>query len=122
MENLPPLASGPTEGVERPQPEDFEGLWRRYGKLVFALCLRMTRNEAEAQDLMQEAFVRLFQKLDTFRGESVGNSKSRLHRARRRLRKLLAQCSPRRARAGRLPAGEVQAARRAMPGGAWVAA
>jgi RNA polymerase sigma-70 factor (ECF subfamily) len=30
----------------------------------------MTRNDADAQDLMQDAFLHLFQKLDTFRGES----------------------------------------------------
>jgi RNA polymerase sigma factor (sigma-70 family) len=31
----------------------------------------MTRDEAEEQDLMQEAFMQLFQKLNTFQGEST---------------------------------------------------
>lgn len=59
-----------TEGVERPDIEDFEGIYRRYSKRVYSLCLRMSGNEAEAQDLTQEAFLHLFRKLDTFRGES----------------------------------------------------
>lgn len=71
VENFPQFASGPTEGVKLPKLEDFEGIYRRYSKLVFAICLRMTRDEAEAQDLMQEAFIQLLQKLGTFRGESA---------------------------------------------------
>ncbi len=195
-----------------PQPQDFEGIYRRYSKLVFAICLRMTRDEAEAQDLMQEAFIQLLQKLGTFRGESafstwlyrlvvnvvlmefrrkrrrgeesleglqdpqhqpgrplpvisapdrnllgvidgvslqralaqlpqgcrrvfvlhdiegyehheiaeivacsIGNTKSQLHRARLRLRKLLARRSPRGGWAGPLSAGEDQVARCSMP-------
>jgi RNA polymerase sigma-70 factor (ECF subfamily) len=64
-------ASGRTEGVERPKLQDFEGIYRRYNKRVYSLCLRMTCNEADAQDLTQEAFLQLFRKLDTFRGESA---------------------------------------------------
>ena len=212
VENFPQFASGPTESVKLPKPEDFEGIYRRYSKFVFAICLRMTRDEAEAQDLMQEAFIQLLQKLGTFRGESafttwlyrlvvnvvlmelrrkrrrreesleglqdlqdqprrpllvisapdknllgvidnvslqralaqlpqgcrrvfvlhdiagyehheiaeifacsVGNTKSQLHKARLRLRKLLAHRPRRRNWAGLLRAGEDQAVRRSMP-------
>ena len=218
VHSSPLIASGRTEGVERPRPEDFEGIYRQYSKRVYSLCLRMTRNEAEAQDLTQEAFLQLFRKLDTFRGESafytwlyrlavnvvlmylrrkqrlmetslegsaeadssagippreipapdnhllgvidkvsleqalkklplgyriafvlhdiegyehreiaemvacsVGNSKSQLHRARLRLRQLLARGTGRRAWAGAVPAGEVLAARRSMPANALAA-
>src|SRR5207245_8864222 len=34
-------------------------------------CLRMTANTAEAEDLTQEAFLQLFRKIGTFRGESA---------------------------------------------------
>jgi len=35
------------------------------------LCLRMVKNTAEAEDLAQEAFLQLFRKIATFRGESA---------------------------------------------------
>jgi len=38
---------------------------------VYALCLRMVGNPADAEDLMQEAFLQLFRKIGTFRGESA---------------------------------------------------
>ena len=57
-------------GVEPQNLEDFEGVYRQSSKRVHSLCLRMTGNEAEAQDLTQEAFLHLFRKLDTFRGDS----------------------------------------------------
>ena len=48
----------------------FEQLYRRYSGRVFALCLRMVKNEKEAEDLTQEAFLMLFRKIHTFRGEA----------------------------------------------------
>ena len=38
---------------------------------IYSLCLRMTSNTAEAEDLTQEAFLQLFRKISTFRGESA---------------------------------------------------
>ena len=49
----------------------FESLYRRYNRRVYALCLRMTKNQADAEDLTQEAFLQVFRKIQTFRGESV---------------------------------------------------
>ncbi|MGC2194122.1 MAG: RNA polymerase sigma factor, partial [Terriglobales bacterium] len=37
----------------------------------YAVCLRMTNNLADADDLAQEAFIQSFRKLATFRGESA---------------------------------------------------
>jgi RNA polymerase sigma-70 factor, ECF subfamily len=48
----------------------FEQLYRRYCGRVYALCLRMLKNDSEAEDLTQEAFLLLFRKIHTFRGES----------------------------------------------------
>ncbi len=48
----------------------FEELYRRYHRRVYSLCLRMTRNVSESEDLTQSVFVQLFRKLKTFRGES----------------------------------------------------
>lgn len=48
----------------------FEALYRRTCPLVFALCLRMAASRTQAEDLAQEAFVRAWQKLGSFRGEA----------------------------------------------------
>jgi RNA polymerase sigma-70 factor (ECF subfamily) len=38
---------------------------------VYTLCLRITKNSAEAEDLTQEVFLQLFRKVATFRGDSA---------------------------------------------------
>src|ERR1700693_3054332 len=48
----------------------FERIYRLHSRRVYALCLRMVSNPAEAEDLTQEAFLQLFRKIGTFRGES----------------------------------------------------
>lgn len=48
----------------------FEGLYRRHAGRVHALCRRLTRHPADAEDLTQEVFVRAWQKIDTFEGRS----------------------------------------------------
>jgi RNA polymerase sigma-70 factor, ECF subfamily len=50
--------------------EAFERIYRRYHLRVYSLCLRMTRNVAQAEDLTQDVFIQLFRKLKTFRGEA----------------------------------------------------
>lgn len=49
----------------------FEHLYQLHNRRVYALCLRMVGNPADAEDLMQEAFLQLFRKIGTFRGESA---------------------------------------------------
>jgi len=48
----------------------FEYLYKTNCRRVYSVCLRMTRNPAEAEDLTQQAFLQLFRKIGTFRGES----------------------------------------------------
>ena len=50
--------------------EAFEQVYRRYHRRVFQLCLHMTRNVTESEDLTQDVFVQLFRKICTFRGEA----------------------------------------------------
>lgn len=52
----------------------FEYIYRRHCRRVYALCLRLARNPVEAEDLTQEAFLQLFRKIHTFRGESAFSS------------------------------------------------
>jgi RNA polymerase sigma-70 factor (ECF subfamily) len=49
----------------------FEGLYRLHVGRVFALCRRMTGEAGLAEDLTQEAFVRAWRNLASFRGESA---------------------------------------------------
>lgn len=63
-----------TEIIERASGGDaaaFECLYQSHGKRVYAICLRMLGNTTDAEDLTQEAFLLLFRKLHTFRGESA---------------------------------------------------
>jgi RNA polymerase sigma-70 factor (ECF subfamily) len=49
----------------------FERLYRTYGQRIFALCLRMCGDRGLAEELVQDVFVRAWQKLDTFRGDAA---------------------------------------------------
>jgi len=49
----------------------FEELYVRHNRRVYSLCLRMTGNTAEAEDLTQESFIQLFRKIGSFRGDSA---------------------------------------------------
>src|SRR5213082_1944704 len=49
----------------------FEFLYHMHSRRVYALCLRMVNNPPDAEALMQEAFLQLFRKIGTFRGESA---------------------------------------------------
>jgi RNA polymerase sigma-70 factor (ECF subfamily) len=63
-----------TEAIRLAQEGDaaaFERIFRWYSRRVYSLCLRMVRNTSEAEDLTQEAFLQLFRKIHTFRGEST---------------------------------------------------
>lgn len=49
----------------------FATLFYNHRPRVYSLCLRMTNNTAEAEDLTQDAFLQVFRKLSTFRGDSA---------------------------------------------------
>ena len=61
------------EAIKQAQAGDaaaFEFLYKAHCRRVYSLCLRMIKNPAEAEDLTQQAFLQLFRKISTFRGES----------------------------------------------------
>jgi RNA polymerase sigma-70 factor, ECF subfamily len=49
----------------------FGALFEAHKKRVYALCLRMTGDIAEAEDLTQDAFIQVFRKIEAFRGDSA---------------------------------------------------
>ncbi len=51
--------------------EAFEEIYRKSVGRVYGLCLRMCGNPSLAEELTQEAFIRAWQKLPSFRGESA---------------------------------------------------
>ena len=62
------------ELVKRAQqgdPDAFASLFHQHKARLYSVCLRMTNNTAEAEDLTQDAFLQVFRKLATFRGDSA---------------------------------------------------
>jgi RNA polymerase sigma-70 factor, ECF subfamily len=60
--------------IRRAQEGDAEAfgiLFQKHKTRVYALCLRMTRNTAEAEDLTQDAFLHVFRKIAAFRADSA---------------------------------------------------
>ena len=49
----------------------FEIIYQRYHRRTYSLCLRMSNNQTEAEDLTQEVFIQLFRKAGSFRGDSA---------------------------------------------------
>ena len=45
-------------------------LYRLYSRAMYNICLRMLRNEMDAEDLLQNSFVDIYSKLHTFRYQS----------------------------------------------------
>jgi RNA polymerase sigma-70 factor (ECF subfamily) len=69
----PPIA-GEAEAIEAAQKGDAEAFAKLYNlhkRRVYTLCLRMLGNVSEAEDMTQNAFLHLFRKLGSFRGESA---------------------------------------------------
>jgi RNA polymerase sigma-70 factor, ECF subfamily len=72
-------------GIKRPATSDwylvrrsvqgdlqaFEELYKLYNRYVYGICLRMTGNVAEAEDLTQDAFIQLYRHIGSFRGDSA---------------------------------------------------
>ena len=66
-------AAGVDDLVRRAQQGEvaaFESLYRTHAQAIYALCWRMTGDEREARDLLQDVFVRAWERLTTFRGQS----------------------------------------------------
>jgi RNA polymerase sigma-70 factor (ECF subfamily) len=60
--------------AQRGEMEAFERLYRAQVGRVNALCVRLTGGGQGAEELLQDAFVRIWEKLPSFRGESAFNT------------------------------------------------
>ena len=77
----PPLEPGaPTDldlmhGIQREDPEALSQLYDRYSGIIKALILRVMHNEAEADDLLQEIFMEIWNQAKNFsaqKGKPLG--------------------------------------------------
>src|SRR6202035_2923336 len=59
------------ERAQRGDEQAFAALYQLHNKRVYSVCLRMTKDVAEAEDLAQEAFIQVFRNLNSFRGNSA---------------------------------------------------
>ncbi|MCO4743671.1 MAG: RNA polymerase sigma factor [Proteobacteria bacterium] len=75
--SIPPIAIfGDTVRVQahsepRRAALNVEALYRRYGDLVLGRCRTLLRNEADAQEVCQEVFLRLHRYRSSFRGDAA---------------------------------------------------
>ena len=59
------------EALRDHEPTAADSLVRAYGERAYRLAARITRNEQDAEEVVQDAFYAVIQKIDTFRGESA---------------------------------------------------
>ena len=52
---------------ERP----FRELWRRHQRMIWRTCYSFMRNDADAEDLVQEVFIKAYRSLDSFAGRAA---------------------------------------------------
>lgn len=46
-----------------------EELYKRFSSKMYAVCLRYASDPDEAQDILQDGFIKVFRKMDSFRGD-----------------------------------------------------
>lgn len=65
-------AMGEEELIRACKQEDREAqglLYERYANKMFAVCMRYSNSREEAEDVLQDAFMKIFDKISYFRGE-----------------------------------------------------
>ncbi len=66
-----PLDSDVIRRAQEGDSDAFAALFHAHKARIYSVCLRMTNNAAEAEDLTQDAFLQVFRKIATFRGDSA---------------------------------------------------
>ena len=46
-----------------------KSLFNRYASLLLGVCMRYARNKEDAEDILQDAFIKIFKKISQFKGE-----------------------------------------------------
>lgn len=71
MDRLPQRSETVVQRAQSGDVKAFESLYREHSPRVYALCRRLCADEELAQNLTQEAFVKAWQKLGSFRGDAA---------------------------------------------------
>ncbi|MCX2742356.1 RNA polymerase sigma factor [Mangrovivirga sp. M17] len=58
------------EACKRQDPKAQEELYQQFSPSMYAVCLRYSKSTLEAEDILQEAFIKVFRKISTYKGES----------------------------------------------------
>ena len=58
------------KSAQRGDAAGFQFLYEKYRSYVFSVCLRMTRDPALAEDLMQDIFLHVWRKIATYKGDA----------------------------------------------------
>lgn len=66
IENEQELVEGCRQGERQAQRR----LYDVFGGKMFAICLRYVRHRADAEDVLQDAFIKIYENMHTFRGEA----------------------------------------------------
>ena len=62
------------EKVKEQDQEAFAQIVNRYENRCYRLALKLTGNEMDAEEVLQDVFLNVYSKIDTFRGESAFSS------------------------------------------------
>lgn len=62
MDELKEIIEGCVRGEKRGQDQ----LYKKFSSLLFGICLRYAKNKMEAQDVLQDVFVKIYQNIHTY--------------------------------------------------------
>jgi RNA polymerase sigma factor (sigma-70 family) len=56
-------------GCKAKEEKAFELLYRNYYRILFGIALRYSRTRTEAEDILQDSFIKIFNSIDSFNGK-----------------------------------------------------
>ena len=66
MSDKRPLESQLVEGLRNRNVHSLDALYEKYSSALYGVILRIVQDETEAQDLLQECFMKIWNKIETF--------------------------------------------------------
>lgn len=58
------------EGCRKRERSAQKQLYDAFAGKMFAICLRYVKNRSDAEDILQDSFIKIYENIDTFRGDS----------------------------------------------------
>jgi len=56
------------KGCKKGKRNAFNMLYKKYASILLGVCMRYSSNKSEAEDILQEGFIRVFRKIESFEG------------------------------------------------------